>query len=88
MAQYEDWFKALWNACIDMLDDTPDEISLDHDQPINGVLETMHGIAEGEHEMWLQLPSTTGEPNPGPILQKYPDEPPYKGSTEPPAHAG
>jgi hypothetical protein len=71
-SQYEDWFKLLWNACIDALDDTPSAEALDPDNPINGILETMHGIADGEREMWLQVPD--GEP----ILNKYPDEPPAR----------
>lgn len=72
MAHYEDWFKALWNACIDALDENPD-LALHAESPFNGVLETMHGIAEGEEEMWLQVPPTVGEPAPEPILNKYPD---------------
>jgi hypothetical protein len=70
MAHYEDWFKALWNACIDAMDDMPE--AKDNDHPFNGVVETMHGIAEGEEEMWLALPPEEGE-QPEPILNKYPD---------------
>lgn len=82
MAHYEDWFKALWNACIDALDDTPDAEALDADNPINAVLETMHSIADGEEEMWHQVPK--GEP----ILAKYPDEPVVKAPVSWPPPAG
>lgn len=84
MAHYEDWFKALWNACIDALDESPEFNPNDTDHPLYGVMETMHGIAEGEPEMWLAVPTEPGQPTAEPLLNKYPDEPPYKGTTEPP----
>lgn len=77
-SKYEDWFKSLWNACIDALDESPEFDPNDTDHPLYGVMETMHGIAEGEEDMWLHVPAEPGAAADQPeqyILNKYPGLP-------------
>lgn len=50
MPFWEVWFKDLWNAAVDLLAAVPaDATGPEH--PWHGVMETMHGIAEGHPEM-------------------------------------
>ena len=65
MAHYEDWFKVLWNEALEACAENP-ELALGNG-PLAGLLETMHGIAEGEEDMWVQ-------PGTEPMLAFYPSE--------------
>lgn len=66
---YEDWFKLLWNRAVEAVDETPE--CTDPDHPLFGLLETMHGIAEDQPDMWLQPPAEPNGVKPDPILGQF-----------------
>ena len=65
MAHYETWFKTLWNECVTVLDENPDLAEHNPESPLASLLETMHAIADGEEDMWLEVPGGN------PILRLY-----------------
>lgn len=69
LPHWEDWFKALWNAALQAVEDTPegDIFQLGTAHPLYSLVETMHGIAEGQPAFWQEAEA-------GPMLGKLPEE--------------